>query len=274
MNIASDNDTVVPAFGRERSLHVQTEKTDFVEHILRSLDAVIFLQIGCLYFCDNLTLLLFLRSVSQVLNVQSRPPPFASTAQLVPVIFVNLLCFLIHLLQARPEAGGWVAHGYLHGGLIVDFVGEQGPITKWRLVSQDSVILTLQLLMLVVGYEQQKLTGTVVTEPEHSVPQDIEAEEEGRRRSREGSRTRGAETEDGIELRSLLSTPDRGDRSDREYTPETGGDGVLLELNLRSSLKGLLNRGPSSPSAVTTSRNEVGLARLLATIAAARARGV
>lgn len=46
--------------------------------------------------------------------------------------------------------------GYLHGGILIDFVGQEGPISKTRLVFLDFLTLALQLLMLAAFLERQK----------------------------------------------------------------------------------------------------------------------
>jgi hypothetical protein len=113
----------------------------------------------------------------------------------IVVIFgSNLLCFLLHLLYARPEAGE-ATRGYLHGGMIIDFVGQKGPISKLRLLALDLVILVLQLVMLSVHIKRQTLKSASSTaqhsalavgpDAEVTAPsvQDHDLEERGVRRS-------------------------------------------------------------------------------------------
>jgi len=60
-----------------------------------------------------------------------------------------LLGFLPHLLFSVPSAGE-PTQGYLHGGLLIDFIGQRGPTSRLRLLFVDVVILILQLTMLAI----------------------------------------------------------------------------------------------------------------------------
>lgn len=253
------------ALSSNRTLRIPN-KTATLQSLLRLLDALIFLQLGALYLQDNLTFFLLLRAVSQALH---NPP----AVQLPPVILINLLCFATHLLQARPEAKGWASRGYLHGGLIIDFVGEPGPVSKWRLVSMDLLIFGLQLVVLVVGNERLKAVGDPQAQEPHVTPetQDLEAAEEGRVMS---SARPPTETEDGIELQNLL--PEGSGQHDSHGNKQTNADPDedIIELDMRRGLKSLLRR--SRTTAATTSTDttpgSAGIAEILSRIAAARAR--
>lgn len=75
----------------------------------------------------------------------------------IGAIFVpNLFCMLIHLVTRRPSAGE-VARGYLHGSIIIDFIGQKGPTSKFQLLVLDLLILALQCFMLAVHVEQERL---------------------------------------------------------------------------------------------------------------------
>lgn len=262
-----NNTTVVgAAASTQRSLRIP-DKTATLQSLLRLLDAVIFLQLGALYLQDNLTLFLFLRAVSQALH---NPP----AVQLPPVILINVLCFATHLLSARPEAKGWASRGYLHGGLIIDFVGEPGPVSKWRLVSMDLLIFGLQLVVLVVGNEKLKAAGDPAAQEPHeaSDTQDLEAAEEGRVTSSTRPLT---ETEDGIELQSLL--PEGSGHGDSHGNKPANSDPEedIIELDMRRGLKTLLRRSRTSAATSTstdTTQGSAGIAEILSRIAAARAR--
>ncbi|KIX02889.1 uncharacterized protein Z518_08832 [Rhinocladiella mackenziei CBS 650.93] len=259
MNTNENDSIAVSSLGLERSsLRIPDQKIHYINALLRSLDALIFLQLGISYLCDNLTFLLLLRAVSQVLHVQYRPP---SSIQLPPVIFANFLCFGTHLLQHKSSTKR------LHGGLIVDFVGELGT-TKWRLVFLDVVICGLQLLMLVVGNEKQILLGDIISQ-EESQPPDLEA---GRARSR--ARERPRETEEGIELQSLLPDRQGGDQPTRPGSVDTDEDNDMIVLDMKTGLKSLL-RKPMVATSTTTVENpttRAELAHVLARLATTRTR--
>ncbi|EHY53890.1 hypothetical protein HRR83_004532 [Exophiala dermatitidis] len=257
------NNDIVPVLPPEPeeqgTLRARDTRKDHIESLLHTLDTLIFVQLGILYLCDNLSFLLFLRVASQVLHV--RQP---ETLQLSPVIFANLLCVGAHCLRRSSGTK------YLHGGLIVDFVGELPP-SKWRLVLVDLVVFGLQLLMLVVGREKLLASGSTLVQ-EDAEPQDIESEEAGRLRSR--APVQPSETEQGIEMQSLLpngTTEDDGGQSSSKHAVE---DADVIILDMRKGLRALFRRAPQ-PAAPTTMDNpaaRAGFANMLARIAAARAR--
>ncbi len=289
----NNESTLLPSLHPERSLRAQTEKDDLIENLLRTLDALIFLEIGILYLCDNLTFLLILRAVSQVVHVQYRAP---GTTQLTPAIFVNLLSAITHIILHQQHKSGLPDDKpvVLHGGLIIDFVGEVAA-SKLKLLLLDLVIFGLQLFMLVVGYEKQIASGDEEREPQSPPPppQDIEAEEEGRRRSRDQEedyqedqrqrQTRSVESTEGIELESLLPSegPDIGGSGVRRKRPANAAttatpppeDDDLIVVDMRRGLTALLRRPlPNTAPTVEDPATRAGLANVLARIAAARAR--
>jgi hypothetical protein len=68
--------------------------------------------------------------------------------------------FLLHLTYPAPFAGE-DTRGYLHGGLMIDFIGQQGPTSKWKLAGLDICILLLQLLMVSVHVKRRHAKKTV-----------------------------------------------------------------------------------------------------------------
>ena len=130
------------------------------------------------------------------------PEPPTNKAVLGPLLGINLLCLLLHIWLSAPSAGE-ATQGYLHGGLAMDFIGQQGPTSKVHLVLLDLFILTLQLIMLPACLTRRKLRESAVspdgrtnvaTPAPSSANQDLDSEERGVRRSQE---------EDGIELQNL-----------------------------------------------------------------------
>ena len=261
MNSAGENDS-----GLGRSLRAKDTTVDHLDNLLRALDTSIFLQLAIAYVFDNLSLLLLLRAVTQVLYVQFRPGPLSHTTQLAPTLSSTLICIVTHILHARPEATARSARGYIHGGLIVEFVGELGPIAKWRLLVQDVLVCGLQLLMLAIGYERQVLSQ----DKKEETPQDIEAEEAGVRRSQDGATDAHGETEQGIEMQSLL--PQGSGRT--RATAADAQDDLVLTLDIRRSLQGLLKRNKNSQAATaegsSASDRTERLSALLGRIAADR----
>ena len=214
-----------------------------LQALVIALDSLIFIQLAIDYYQNNLTLLLLLRLASQVFYVQKHKIGNIETpTQLTPVVIVNIICLITHLIHARPEATYKAAHGYIHGGIIIDLIGEKGPISKWRLILHDLMIFGLQVLMLAIGHESSVATSG---KKKGTTSQDHEAEEEGVRRSQEGTTPAQAEadddppaeTEEGIEMQSFL--PSAEGASSNALDTE---DDLILTLNLRRSLKGMMAR--------------------------------
>lgn len=64
--------------------------------------------------------------------------------------------FFLHMLYPAPSAGE-DTRGYLHGGLIIDFIGQQGPTSKWKLGGLDLCILVLQMIMVSAHVKRREL---------------------------------------------------------------------------------------------------------------------
>jgi hypothetical protein len=76
-------------------------------------------------------------------------------------IFVpSVLCIFAHTFFSLPEAGE-ATRGYLHGGVIIDFIGQKPPTSKLAFLLFDLVILGTQCLMLAVHQEREKLKKAV-----------------------------------------------------------------------------------------------------------------
>ncbi len=67
---------------------------------------------------------------------------------------------LAHLLWAPPRASE-ATRGYLHGGIIVDFIGQKAPTSRLSLLLLDLVVLGVQCLMLAVHQEAEQLWKVV-----------------------------------------------------------------------------------------------------------------
>lgn len=72
------------------------------------------------------------------------------------ILFTFTVNFLLHLLYPAPAAGE-ETRGYLHGGLMIDFIGQQGPTSKWKLASLDIALLLLEMVMLAVHVKRRDL---------------------------------------------------------------------------------------------------------------------
>ncbi|KAF7506973.1 hypothetical protein GJ744_011104 [Endocarpon pusillum] len=247
---AEDTDAGVidtpPTFDSQK----RVKQVELLENLLRSFDALIYLELSALYYLDCAFGLLILHTIVQLFFLSERPPglPAPPTrSALGAVIGSNLLCTLLHLLKARPEAGE-ASHFYLHGSIIIDFVGQLGPTSKWRLYCMDTLVLALQVGQLAMGIEKRRLQAAE-KRTQGSI-QDLDAEEAGIIRS-ESSRNEAHEGLEGMELQELLGTGQteheaRSDQSslhvlDEFYT----GNTILARLNVVDTISSEL-RGTTS----------------------------
>lgn len=91
--------------------------------------------------------------------VKLMPPP---RPQMYTVFGSNIICMLVHLVFALPEASETM-RGYLHGGVIIDFIGQKAPTSRFSLLLLDCVILTLQCVMCAIWMEKDRLKKTETT---------------------------------------------------------------------------------------------------------------
>ncbi len=91
------------------------------------------------------------------------PEPAKHRPYVEAIFGSNIVCLLLHVFSSKPEAGE-AMRGYLHGGILIDFVGQEGPISKARLIFLDFLTLALQLLVLAAFLERQNLR-TPMTSP-------------------------------------------------------------------------------------------------------------
>ena len=258
MNAAAEDAASEPAASvefQQRSLSARTERTDHLESLLLSLETTIFIIIGVAYVCDNLTFLLLLHVSCQLLYTHS--------SQLSPTIVANLISIVTHIFHARPE-GTKATRGYLHGGLLCDFVGELGPISRSRLLILDALIVGLQLGYLAVNHELEAIKGTQ-SEKTTAPPQDLEAEEAGVRRDEQDSLP---VNDDEIEMQPMLQSSTG--QVDKSHTGAGVDEDLIITLDLRRSLVGVFRKNAS-----TRSDNNAGrLGTIFDRIAEARATAI
>jgi hypothetical protein len=84
----------------------------------------------------------------------------ASRTLVLSIFLPNILCALLHMFTSLPEAAEG-ARGYLHGGVMVDFIGQTAPKSKLSLLLLDLGLLLLQCLMLAIHSEREKLRSVV-----------------------------------------------------------------------------------------------------------------
>ncbi|KAL9014923.1 MAG: hypothetical protein Q9173_000428 [Seirophora scorigena] len=203
-------------------------KTQFLDHLIRQLDIVIYCELSILYYMDCSLLTFVIRALHHWIYFTPKPHPmpplFAWNRSHVVMIFaLNIIFICAHAISIPPTAGEAVRE-YLHGGLLMYFVGQRSPVSRVSLVGYDLVVLALQLVMLGITAEKKTLdaaVGVSANGGERTVEeaQDHDSEERGVRRSEEG--TEGIEL---IELSPLrpLSEGRTGGEEDRERSDVLG----------------------------------------------------
>lgn len=99
--------------------------------------------------------------------------------------------------------GTLLDRGYLHGGLVLDFIGQMGGNIRWRLLGLDFLVLVLQVMCCAVVRARARVEegfgGGIVKAEEvvgsRSRGQGVEDEERGVRRSEEVARGEEVEME-------------------------------------------------------------------------------
>lgn len=137
------------------------------------------------------------------------PEPPAHRPYIGAILGVNILCFLLHLFGGAPSASE-ATRGYLHGGLIMDFIGQKGPSSKLHLLLLDLLVTVLQTVHLSAHLLRLKLRdgSSLVTLVAQVSRQNIDAEERGVRRSIE------VEEQGDVEMETLNPGGRAQDRED------------------------------------------------------------
>lgn len=128
------------------------------------------------------------RAMVQLIFFTPKAPPFDPTRNqpFIGAIFAsNLFCMAYHKFLSHPEADE-TTRGYLHGGLLIDFIGQKAPVSLVRLLSLDVLVLLLDLIMLGLIIERVKTidatgSNSTASEPIETSPdpQDHDSEERG-----------------------------------------------------------------------------------------------
>jgi hypothetical protein len=74
-------------------------------------------------------------------------PEGLQQSQIGCIFGTSIISAACHYLRPNPSAGE-ATRGYLHGGLVLDFVGQLGPTPKAQLLLLDLALLLLQLLLV------------------------------------------------------------------------------------------------------------------------------
>lgn len=193
------------------------------------------------------------------LSPKSETFPFlmpASRMHVALVVLPNIWCMLVHLLAALPQGYDY-NRGYLHGGVIIDFIGQRPPTSRLYFFLADLFLLILQCLMLTIHTERERLRlslktfrplAPIITLEAATAPtvEDLDAEE----RNIGGGQP--DEEEEDVELHSL-GRGSQGDEAEgtesrrpnssddvstsRLYDVLSSGNGVLGDHNIVRSMR-------------------------------------
>lgn len=164
----SDNGPAIPSEWseahktQEKQREGLAKKHEFMMQLSRSLDDLVFAYACTLYYMEVSLFRFMLRMVPHFLFLHPKPDLLfpAQRPHLFAIFLPTVLCVLAHVFFALPEAGE-ATRGYLHGGVIIDFVGQKPPASKLAFLFFDLVTLFLQCLMLSVHQERERLKKTL-----------------------------------------------------------------------------------------------------------------
>ncbi|KAK0343204.1 hypothetical protein LTR91_022614 [Friedmanniomyces endolithicus] len=238
------------------------KRGELLDDLLRSVDILVYAELSTIYYMDCSFIRLILRVLVQFVFLTPKPSMFPEPPPNRPyigaILGTNLLCFILHAWFAAPSAGE-ATHGYLHGGLAIDFIGQKGPSSRVHLLLLDILVVMLQLVHLSAHITRQRLkeglisvttpSGRRYTPSAPTSRQDLDAEERGVRRSGEQQdiemqtlNPSGApvNAEDGVEDSAeretlLASTTARTDA--HFFDAFNSGQIVLADLNVLHTLQ-------------------------------------
>jgi hypothetical protein len=261
------------------------KKFEFITSLMNNLDILIYAELSIIYYMDCSLFRLLLRVLNQMLFLTPKPnfiPPAPQHRPYIGAIFgPNLICILLHIFTARSEAGE-AMRGYLHGGVIIDLIGQKGPTSKIHLVLLDFLILGLQCFMLAVHVEKERLSALIAVylspststteQPRAAVvsAQDHDAEERGIIRDvvtdggdielqplasqNDGPSTTEIEGQERIEERKrLLAEPPPREDDDDPLDTFWSGTAILADFHVIHNLKRQwADYGSATESAIQT----------------------
>ena len=119
---------------------------------------------------SNFSLSLLFRGLLHLFYLTPRPKFFPQPRKEAPYLSAvfgsNLFCAFRHIHYPLPE-GSEINRGYLHGNLLIDFVGQRAPTSKACLILFDLALLALQLLLLAARAKRSCLEQYLAAEGSH-----------------------------------------------------------------------------------------------------------
>jgi hypothetical protein len=205
-----------------------------------------------------------MRGLTQLVFLSPKPlylPPMPKQRPYVgAIILTNAMCIILHIWTSRPEANEMM-RGYLHGGVLMDFIGYKGPTWKTHLVMMDLLVLALQCFMLAVHVERERLRElSNAVKPASAEPrgaqatqQDHDAEERGvlgdsviengdielqTMRGSGGRSPAGAEpSEDDDERNPLFAEPQETEEVDHAMDAFYSGQAIVGDFHIIHTLR-------------------------------------
>ncbi|KAF1964732.1 DUF1746-domain-containing protein [Bimuria novae-zelandiae CBS 107.79] len=220
---------------KERRLDAKRKRVVFLDHLLRELDTLVFLELIALYHLDCSFFWFVVRAIIHGSLLTPLPDmglhrqhdehkPF-----LPLILFCFAVNFLLHLTYPTPSAGE-DTRGYLHGGLMIDFIGQQGPTSKWKLAGLDTCILLLQLVMVSVHVKRRQAKKTVAQISAGSTEtSDAQGESAEQPVESDVAREQDADAEERGILRRTDTLSDIGVDSDEEDALLPASEGVQTD---------------------------------------------
>ncbi|KAL2865788.1 DSC4 family protein [Aspergillus lucknowensis] len=200
-------------------------KLSLIDRLLRDLDILIYCELSALYYLDCSIVLFAIRTIVQLIFFTPKTPPFDPNRNqpFIGAIFAtNLFCMIFHNFFSQPEAGE-ATRGYLHGGILIDFIGQKTPVPVTRLLCLDLFVMILNIIMLGLIIERVKIaesretatTTTATTTSTRNEPtqtQDHDHEERG---------LRSGESEPGSSAAQPNDESERNEQSSYPTPPDT-----------------------------------------------------
>lgn len=128
------------------------EKYTPLQHFLRAVDILVFANLIYVYLLDPSLIRLVLRGFVQLNYLTPKPfvSPTPARAVFLFILGSNAFCLLVHMIWTSPPLAE-ESFGYIHGGLILDFIG-QAPGSRLGLFLLDVSVCTLQIVILMTTH--------------------------------------------------------------------------------------------------------------------------
>ncbi|KAF2729158.1 DUF1746-domain-containing protein [Polyplosphaeria fusca] len=230
---------------KERRIDAKRKRITLLDSLLRELDSLVFLEHIAIYHLDCSFFWFLARSIVHTVLLTPLPDLTLSRqyddhkpfSMLVVLFAIN---FLLHVLYPAPS-GGEETRGYLHGGLMIDFIGQQGPTSKWKLATMDVCVLVIQLVMMSVHVKRRDLKKKLAKVAAGPSASTAEAnEDEGAQASTavaDAEREQDADAEESGRLRRTDTLSDIGAdlEEDDALLPGSSDSGHVDALDVLSS---------------------------------------